>query len=46
MTSNQGMSSRRIASAVIAVVLTIGVHGGWLRGLDHDAAAVTAPAAA
>ena len=45
MTSNQGLSSRRIASAAIAVALTIGVHGGWLRGLDHDAAAVTASTA-
>ena len=39
------LTSRRIAASVLAVLLTIGVHGGWLHGLDHDVVAVTASAA-
>jgi hypothetical protein len=46
MTSKQGLLSRRVAAAALAVALTIGVHGGWLRGLDHDAVAVIGHAAA
>ena len=31
---------RRLVSAAIAIVLTVGIHGAWLRGMDRDAVAV------
>jgi len=31
--------SRRVTCAFLAVLLTAGVHGGWLRGMDRDAIA-------
>lgn len=43
--SKPNLTSRRIAASALALLLTIGVHGGWLHGLDHDAAAVTASVA-
>ena len=43
MTRNYRITAKQIASAAIAVALTVVVHGGWLSGVDHDVAAVTAP---
>jgi hypothetical protein len=37
MTSNP--ASRRILAAVVAIVATAAVHGGWLAGMDRDAIA-------
>ena len=42
MTRNFRLSSKQIASAALAVVLTFVVHGGWLSGLDRDAAVTIA----
>jgi hypothetical protein len=39
---NSNPASRRIIAAVIALVATAAVHGGWLSGMDRDAAAATA----
>ena len=39
MTSNPG--ARRILAAVIAIVATAALHGGWLTGMDRDAVAAT-----
>ena len=44
MTSNP--ASRRIIAAVIAIGATAAVHGGWLNGMDRDAAAATAAVSA
>ena len=46
MTSNSNTHSRRIASAALAIVFTLAVHGAWLGGMDRDAIAVTSPRAA
>ncbi len=35
------IASRRIAAAIIAIVATAAMHGGWLSGMDRDAIAVT-----
>ncbi len=32
-------ASRRIFAAVVAVLATAAVHGGWLSGMDRDAVA-------
>jgi hypothetical protein len=42
MSANSSNAQRRIISAAMAIVLTVGIHGGWLRGMDRDAVAVTA----
>ncbi len=39
--SANASNSRRIVSAIVAVALTFAIHGGWLAGMDRDAAAVT-----
>jgi hypothetical protein len=40
--SANAVHSRRIVSAIVAVALTVAIHGGWLAGMDRDAAAVAA----
>ncbi len=35
------ISSRQIVSAIVAVAITVAIHGGWLSGMDRDAVAVT-----
>ena len=42
MSANSNNAQRRIVSAAMAIVLTVGIHGGWLRGMDRDAEALTA----
>jgi hypothetical protein len=42
MSANSSNAQRRIVSAAMAIVLTVGIHGGWLGGMDRDAVAVTA----
>jgi hypothetical protein len=39
MNSNQ---ASRIVAAVLAIVATAAVHGGWLSDMDRDAVAATA----
>jgi hypothetical protein len=39
------VSTRNFAWAVIAVVATVTLHGGWLAAMDRDALAVPAVAA-
>ena len=40
MTSKWNNNSRRIASAALAIVFTLAVHGAWLGGMDRDTIAV------
>jgi hypothetical protein len=44
MTSNPAFG--RIFAALIAIVATAAVHGGWLAGMDRDAVATIQSAAA
>ncbi len=39
--SGNSISSRQIVSAIVAVAITVAIHGGWLSGMDRDAIAVT-----
>ena len=43
MSSNFNNRTGRIASAALAIVFTLAVHGAWLGGMDRDAIAVTKP---
>ena len=38
-TSNR--SAGRIAAAVVAIAMTFAVHGGWISGMDRDAASTS-----
>ena len=40
--SIHSIPSRRLVSAVLAIVLTVALHGAWLGGMDRDAVALTA----
>ena len=37
-------TTRKFATAMLAVIATFAVHGGWLSAMDRDALAVTAAA--
>jgi len=44
MSSHFNDQAGRIASAALAIVFTLAVHGAWLGGMDRDAIAVTSSA--
>ncbi len=42
MGSKKVITSRQIASAVMALAMTLALHASWLSGMDRDAVAVIA----
>jgi hypothetical protein len=45
MSTTSATPPRRIAAAIIAILFTVAIHGGWLSGMDRDAIAVISPQA-